>query len=286
MPPIVCFFRAAARVGLVAATVWLAACRSTPPPPPEPPPDAPKKPAGLFEWNGEGKGISHIQINVDEQKAYLFQGKEQVGWSYVATGITSFPTPTGDFKILEKVQDKVSNLYGKSYTPEGKLANSDFKVGLDLGPGGGHFEPAKMPYFMRLTGDGVGMHIGPIPRPGRRASHGCIRLPSKMAPIIYKNIGIGTPVTIVGSGPDYQTYLKQSAAKAKANAAKLAAAKKKAAEAEAEAAAVTSLPPGDPNGPPSPVPAGTPGTATIAPPPDMPLPPTEPILPAPPGGQN
>ena len=191
---------------------------------------------------------------------------EQVGWTYVATGITSFPTPTGDFKVLEKVQNKVSNLYGKSYTAEGKLANSDHKIGRDLVPPGGRFDAAKMPYFMRLTNDGVGMHIGPIPRPGRRASHGCIRMPSKMAPIVYNNISIGTPVSIVGSGPDYQTYLKQSAAKAKANANKLAAATKKAAEAAAEAEAATSLAPGDPNGPPAPsVPSPAPAGNSVTP---------------------
>lgn len=227
------------------ATFWLSSCRTPPPTPPPPPPAAPaaSKPTVLYEWNGEKKGISRIVINVDEQKAYLYNGKDQVGWTYVATGIPSFPTPTGNFKVLEKVKDKVSNLYGKSYTAEGKLANSDFKIGRDIVPPDGRFDAAKMPYFMRLTGDGVGMHIGPIPRPGRRASHGCIRMPAKMAPIVYNNISIGTPVEIIGSGPDYATYLKQSAEKAKENAAKLAAAKKKAEEkAAADAAAGITTP--------------------------------------------
>lgn len=234
---------------LLAAALCLAACKSTPPPPPPAPPPV-KKPTGLYEWTGDGKDISSIRINVDEQKAYLFHGEEQVGWTYVATGITSFPTPTGQFKVLEKIQDKVSNLYGKGYDAEGKLVNSDFKIGRDLLPPGGKFEPAKMTYFMRLTGDGVGMHIGPIPRPGRRASHGCIRLPSKFAGTLFKHTAIGTPVTITGSGPDYKTYLKQSEKKAKENAEKFAAAKKKAEEAAAAAAAAVALPPGDPNGPP------------------------------------
>jgi hypothetical protein len=121
-------------------------------------------------------------INVDVQRATLYHDDDVVGWTYLASGIPSFPTPTGEFKILEKVKDKVSNLYGKGYDANGKLVNSDFKQGRDLLPPGGRFQAAKMTYFMRLTGDGVGMHIGPIPRPGRRASHGCIRLPSKMAP--------------------------------------------------------------------------------------------------------
>jgi len=226
-----------------------------------------KKATGLYEWKGGDKGISHITINVDEQKAYLYRGEEQVGWTYVATGITSFPTPTGSFKIVEKVADKVSNLYGKGYDAAGKLVNSDFKNGRDLLPPGGRFEPAKMTYFMRLTGDGVGMHIGPIPRPGRRASHGCIRLPSKFAGTIYKNVAVGTPVTIIGSGPDYKTYLKQSAEKAKANAAKLAAAKTKAAEAAAATTAATTLAADDPNGP-----VPTAATAPTVPPALAPLP--------------
>lgn len=238
------------RAVLVCGTVLLASCqlfhRKPPPPPPEPVKQEWKYPG---EWTGGNKAITRMAINVDTQRATLYHGDAVVGWTYVASGIPSFPTPTGEFKILEKVADKVSNLYGKGYDANGKLVNSDFKQGRDLLPPGGRFEAAKMTYFMRLTGDGVGMHIGPIPKPGRRASHGCIRLPSKMADILYAHTAVGTPVSIVGNGPDYKTYIKESEAKAKANAAKLAAAKQKAAEAAAQAAAVTTLAPGDPNGP-------------------------------------
>lgn len=261
--------RLATQSSVLAAALWLTSCKSPPAPPPTPPPaEAGKKPTALYEWHGEGKSISSIKINVDEQRAYLYNGDDQIGWTYVATGITSFPTPTGQFKILEKIADKVSNLYGKGYDANGKLVNSDFKQGRDLLPPGGRFEPAKMTYFMRLTGDGVGMHIGPIPRPGRRASHGCIRLPSKFAGTIFRNVSVGTPVTIVGSGPDYATYMKQSNAKASANAAKLAAAKKKAAEAAQKAAEATTLQPDDPNGPAGAAVAG--GNGATPPPPAPP----------------
>ncbi|GEP41734.1 hypothetical protein BGE01nite_10250 [Brevifollis gellanilyticus] len=264
--------RHVARASLVTTALWLSACKSTPETPPEPVPQPPAKPVGLFEWKGEGKSVTSIRINVDEQMAYLFNGEEQIGWTYVATGIPSFPTPTGEFKVMEKVSNKVSNLYGKGYDANGKLVNSDFKQGRDLLPSGGRFEPAKMPYFMRLTGDGVGMHIGPIPRPGKRASHGCIRLPSKVAGNIFKATAIGTPVKITGSGPDYQTYLKQSAEKSKANAAKYANARKKAADASAAAEAATALPPGDPNGPvpTAPAPGTPPAVPGSTPAPDAP----------------
>lgn len=267
------------RAGLVLGMALLAACQSSRKPPPPPP--APIKEAWKYpgEWTGGNKPITRMVINVDVQRAMLYSGKQEVGWTYFASGIPSFPTPTGEFKILEKVKDKVSNLYGKGFDKDGKVVNSDFKQGRDLLPEGGHFEPAKMTYFMRLTGDGVGMHIGPIPRPGRRASHGCIRLPSKMAPILFEHTAVGTPVTITGKGPDYKTYLKEAAEKAKANAEKLAAAKKKAAEAAAAATAATTLAPDDPNGP-----KGAATTPPLGAPPGTPaaeVKPAEPVNPPP-----
>ncbi len=274
------------RAVLVLGTVTLASCqlfRKKPPaPPPEPVKEQWKYPG---EWTGGSKPITNMVINVDAQRAMLYNGDELVGWTYVASGIPSFPTPTGSFKVLEKIKDKVSNLYGKGYDAAGKLVNSDFKQGRDLLPEGGRFEAAKMTYFMRLTGDGVGMHIGPIPKPGRRASHGCIRLPSKMAPILFEHTSVGTPVTITGSGPEYATYLKQSAEKAKANAAKLAASKKKAEEAAAQANAATTLAPDDPNGPKGGVvpPAGTtpaPTTPPLGAPQGTPATPPEEVKPA------
>jgi hypothetical protein len=76
----------------------------------------------------------------------------------------------------------------------------------------GRFAGAKMPYFLRLTGDGVGLHAGPIPRPGHPASHGCIRLPGALAERLFSQVPVGTPVTITGSGPDYGDYRGRLAA--------------------------------------------------------------------------
>jgi hypothetical protein len=275
------------RATLIIGAVMLASCQNFKKKPPAPPPEVVKEEWKYpGEWTGGDKAITHIRINVDTQRATLYHGDEVVGWTYVASGITSYPTPTGEFKILEKVKDKVSNLYGKGYDAGGKLVNSDFKQGRDVLPSGGKFVAAPMKYFMRLTGDGVGMHIGLISKPGRRASHGCIRLPSKMAPILFAHTSVGTPVTITGNGPDYKTYLAQSAAKAKANAAKYASAKKKLDDAAAAATAATSLAPDDPNGPaptpaPSATPAGTPATTPAAPSPaPAPATPVEEVKPA------
>lgn len=121
--------------------VFLASCKS--PAPPAPPPELVKEEWKYpGEWTGGNKAITRIAINVDTQRATLYSGNEIVGWTYVASGIPSFPTPTGSFKIMEKVKDKVSNLYGKGYDSGGKLVNSDFKQGRDVLPSGGRFAAA------------------------------------------------------------------------------------------------------------------------------------------------
>ncbi|HYN78994.1 MAG TPA: L,D-transpeptidase [Lamprocystis sp. (in: g-proteobacteria)] len=181
---------------------------------PEPIPTAQEKPkpGKLYEWSGDGRAISHIVVNVDEQKARFYEGEEQIGWTTVASGVSTHPTPVGRFEVLEKVANKRSNLYGKVYGRGGSVVRSDAKSGRDPIPAGARFEGAKMPYFLRVTYDGVGLHAGPIPRPGRPASHGCIRLPAPLAPVLFQHVGVGTKVSIVGQGPDYGNYAEKQRA--------------------------------------------------------------------------
>jgi len=47
-----------------------------------------------------------------------------------------------------------------------------------------------MKWFMRVTDDGVGMHVGILP--GYPASHGCIRMPSVTAELFYNHVKVGT----------------------------------------------------------------------------------------------
>jgi lipoprotein-anchoring transpeptidase ErfK/SrfK len=156
----------------------------------------------MYEWHGDGvAGSPSVIIYLDEQKAHFFRGKKEVGWTYVATGKPSHPTPTGHYAIREKNEDKISNLYGTLLDPNGNVINGDFNLMKDTLPEGAQFKPARMPYYMRLRDDGVGMHAGPIPRPGSTASHGCIRMPRDMAVKFFNNVDVGTPVTIMDHAP-------------------------------------------------------------------------------------
>ena len=158
-------------------------------------------PLKMYEWSGDNAtGPPSIIIRLDEQKAYFFRGKKQVGWTYVASGKPTHPTPPGQYYVMERTTDKVSNLYGMLLDAKGDVLSSDFNAAKDPIPEGAQFKPAKMPYYARLSDDGVGMHAGKIPKPGATASHGCIRLPNDMAKKFFENVRVGTPVTIL-AGP-------------------------------------------------------------------------------------
>ncbi len=152
----------------------------------------------LYVWHGAGQpGPVRVTIDLSQQKAYVFRNSQNVGWSYVATGRSGFNTPTGTFRISEKIVNKRSNRYGTIVDANGNTVRSNATAGVHRVPPGGRFVGAKMPYWMRLTGNGVGMHAGHIPNPGSPASHGCVRMPYDMVTKLYSIAPVGTPVTVV-----------------------------------------------------------------------------------------
>lgn len=137
---------------------------------------------------------SSITISIEKQRGFLMNGEEIVIDYPICSGIKSRPTPRGTFYILEKIVDKRSNKYGRIYDAQGDTVNGDADMGLDSIPEGGKFVGAAMRYWMRLTNDGVGHHIGPVKR--YPASHACVRGPSATMPIVYSKVKLGTRVTI------------------------------------------------------------------------------------------
>ena len=123
----------------------------------------------------ESLTINYILISLAEQRLYAYHGSELVAWSNCSTGKAGNETPVGTFKITQKHVDHYSNKYNN----------------------------APMPYFMRLTDDGVGLHAGHLP--GYAASHGCIRLPLGMVKELYRYTASGTPVQVI-AGPVDPNY--------------------------------------------------------------------------------
>lgn len=124
-----------------------------------------------FQWLDSADGqadatVNRIIVSLADQRLYAYHGQQLLAWSNVSSGRAGHETPTGSFEVSEKDVDHHSSLY----------------------------DDAPMPYFMRLTDGGVGMHAGFLP--GYPASHGCVRLPFGMARELYQRVDAGTPVEI------------------------------------------------------------------------------------------
>ncbi|MEY3895665.1 MAG: hypothetical protein RLZZ214_1184 [Verrucomicrobiota bacterium] len=153
----------------------------------------------LHQWYDDGGGGKvTIRISLTDQVAEFKRGGRDIGWCYVATGKEGHDTSAGTYKITEKIADKHSNIYGWFEDEFGNVTDGDAKASQRV-PEGMVYVPAPMPYWMRLTSYGVGMHGGIIPEPGEPASHGCIRLPKEFVPILFEVVDVGTPVVITNA---------------------------------------------------------------------------------------
>jgi len=154
-------------------------------------------------WHDDGgPGQVSVRISLSDQIAEFERGGREIGWCYVATGKEGHGTAAGNYKITEKTVDKYSNRYGWIEDEFGNVTDGDAKPS-DRVPKGMVYVPAPMPFWMRLTSYGIGMHGGLIPEPGKPASHGCIRMPKEFAPILFDAVDIGTPVTITQARRKY-----------------------------------------------------------------------------------
>ena len=147
-------------------------------------------------WDGEGvSGAPSILISLSEQTASFYKGAKLVGVSAISSGREGRETPMGNYKILAKEPHHVSNLFGDYVDASGNVLVRNVDAKKDPKPPGATFAGSPMPFFMRLTNAGVGMHQGFLP--GVPDSHGCIRMPERMVKVYYQNVSVGTPVKIV-----------------------------------------------------------------------------------------
>ncbi len=137
---------------------------------------------------------SHVIVSISRQRVYLMVG-DQIGIdSPISSGKAGHETPTGTFSVLEKDPNHRSSVYGAFCDSKNRIVRGGVSDLIDSAPSGTHFVGAPMLWFCRLTDQGVGMHIGILP--GYPASHGCVRLPAEIAPLIYAKVKVGTVVEI------------------------------------------------------------------------------------------
>ena len=119
----------------------------------------------------------YILVDLSEQMAYAIENESIMFEGRISSGKIGRETPEGEYTILQKKRMHRSNLWPK--------------------PKGG----AKMPYMMRLSNDGIAMHLGYVPK--RAASHGCIRLTNGFSQKMYAWAKVGTKVLVEGDASEY-----------------------------------------------------------------------------------
>jgi len=137
---------------------------------------------------------AHVIVSLTKQRAYLMTGDEIGIDSPISSGKRGHTTPNGSFSVLEKDKDHRSSIYGDYVDSKGRVVKGGVSARIDSAPSGTHYVGASMKWFMRLTGEGVGMHVGILP--GYPASHGCIRMPEPAAAQFYSHVKVGTPVEV------------------------------------------------------------------------------------------
>lgn len=114
----------------------------------------------------------------------------------ISPGMDKTKTPCGNFRVSEKLLLKRSNLYGQYVRKDTReVVVTKHWEHLGPKPAGTVYQGIAMPYWMRLTADGVGIHVGAFAR-GQATSKGCIRCPEEGQTFFYQHCRIGTSVKI------------------------------------------------------------------------------------------
>ena len=145
-----------------------------------------------------------IVIDKSDQRIKFYVGSEVAIDSPCTTGarrklepntrrIYNKSTPSGNFRITEKIADKRSTIFGKLYRNGKMVWRGDRRK--YHGPKA-KYVGASLKHWMRLTSSGIGIHGSKYVK-RYPATNGCIRVPYNVVNKIFKHAKKGTPVKIV-----------------------------------------------------------------------------------------
>jgi lipoprotein-anchoring transpeptidase ErfK/SrfK len=145
-----------------------------------------------------------ITVDVATNNLYLFKDGQLVTKSPAATGsekllkhgsrVWLFRTPQGHLKVLRKIADPIWKKPDWAYVEAGETVPPPNSPKRNIK---GHLGK-----FALDLGDGILIHGTSEPDSiGRKASHGCIRLPENALEFVYQKAAVGTDVFIFESVP-------------------------------------------------------------------------------------
>jgi len=127
-----------------------------------------------------------IVVDLGDLRLYLYRAGHLVKTYPVATGMAAYPTPTGNFTLVNKSQD-----------PTWMPPDSDWAEGAEPVPPGVNNPLGTR--WMGTSAPGVGIHGVPPASEGTigsYASHGCIRMHNADAVELFDMVFVGMPVII------------------------------------------------------------------------------------------
>jgi hypothetical protein len=139
-----------------------------------------------------------VKVSLSNRAVYVLEGNEPLLVTATAIGLPDKPTPTGSFRVTNKIEKKRSGSYGFSIS-------GDTIRPSKASDATGRYVGFPMAYWVEFA-PGYGFHEGavwPIPR-----SHGCLRLHKTAAPKFWALTKIGTPVNIAQTQPEDATLGK------------------------------------------------------------------------------
>jgi hypothetical protein len=142
-----------------------------------------------------------VKVSLQNRMVYVMEGNKPLLVTATAIGTPSHPTPKGNFRVIDKIENKRSNSYGFWVKGDSIIAGTSSQC-----PGSGYrYVGFPMQYWVAFY-PGYGFHVGsvwPTPR-----THGCLRVHENAARELYEIVHLGTPVNIANTQPEDATLGK------------------------------------------------------------------------------
>ena len=123
-----------------------------------------------------------LVIRLNQRRVYVYRGDRLQGSYQIAIGKTGWETPTGNFKVLQMIQDPA---WEHPWT------------GQVIPPGPNNPLGNRWIAFWTDGKNLIGFHGTPNERLiGQAVSHGCIRMRNQDVMALYEQVSVGTPVVV------------------------------------------------------------------------------------------
>ena len=123
-----------------------------------------------------------VILRLGQRRVYLYQGDQVIASYPVAVGKEGWETPTGNFKVMQKIENPV---WQDPWTGEVRSPGPNTALGL------------RWIGFWTDGKDAIGFHGTPtVNSIGQAASHGCVRMRNEDVVALFEQVDVGTPVIV------------------------------------------------------------------------------------------